>query len=245
MFYRANNSLHTFCSGAALLLLTFPIPVLSEYSGLDKWIEDRYFDAATTSFPWRNISWFEAVMHGGIKTLLFILLALILATLLLSIFSPQSLRGIVPPFWQQKRLLVYLIIALISGPLIVGLLKHTSSRVCPWNLQLYGGQLPYYFLGQEPFFNLASPGKCFPGGHSSGGYALFAFVPLLQGRARITMCLIAFALGTIMGWSRMMQGAHFLSHNLWSAWGCVATTWLCLLIFQPRHCQKVTRADTL
>jgi membrane-associated PAP2 superfamily phosphatase len=179
------------------------------------------------------VGWFEAFMHGGIKALLFIFLAFVIGALLLSIFSPRTLRGVLPTFWQQRRVLTYILIATLSGPLIIGLLKQTTSRACPWDLQLYGGQLPYFTLWQEPFFNVASPGRCFPGGHASGGFALLALVPLFQGRSRLIMLIFALSLGMAMGWSRMMQGAHFLSHNLWSAWICAASTWLSVLFFNP------------
>lgn len=233
MHPHGNNLSLYFWKGLAILLATLPLPLLSEYSGLDTLIENYYFDTATHTFPWRQVAWFEALMHGGIKMMLFIFLALIIAALLLRIFSPDSLKGVIPAFWQRQRTLIYLLVALLAGPLIIGLLKHITSRVCPWDIQLYGGQIPYLFLWQEPFFNLASPGRCFPGGHASGGFALLAFVPLFYGRQRLIALFIALGLGTLMGWSRMMQGAHFLSHNLWSAWICACTTWICFLVIQP------------
>ncbi|MDQ8036646.1 MAG: phosphatase PAP2 family protein [Pedobacter sp.] len=219
--------------GLLALLLTWPLPLLSEYSGLDVWLEDFFFDMASASFPWRQRYWFEALSHGGLRTLLMLLVALNILALLLALLAPETLRPILSRRWRQPRLLAYLLLASLSGPLIVGLLKQTTARSCPWDLARYGGQLPYHDLWAEPLFNLAEPGRCFPGGHSSGGFALLALVPLLQGRRRCQAAAFALMLGVLMGWSRMMQGAHFLSHNLWSAWVCWAMVILCYAIIRP------------
>lgn len=233
MFRLASEANTVLRQGLAILLLTLPLPFLCEYSGLDVWLVNLYFDSATLGFPWRRVAWFEAVMHGGIKTLLVIFLALVIVAFLISLFAPGTLKGILPPFWQRRRVLGYLIVAMLAGPGLIGLLKHNTTHHCPWHLVPYGGQFPYLHLWQEPFFNRTAPGLCFPGGHASGGYALLALVPLLQGRAQMLAWMMALGLGTVMGWSRMMQGAHFLSHNLWSAWVCGAATLLCFALLQP------------
>ena len=66
-----------------------------------------------------------------------------------------------------------------------------------------------------------APGRCFPSGHASGGFALLAFHFALRdtdARASRFWLVAALALGTMMGWSQMMRGAHFMSHVVWSAW---------------------------
>lgn len=219
--------------GLLVLLFTWPLPLLSEYSGLDIWLEDFFFDMASASFPWRQRHWFEALSHGGLRTLLLLLVALNILALLLALLAPETLRPILSRRWRQPRLLGYLLLATLSGPIIVGLLKKSTARACPWDLSRYGGQLPYHDFWSTPLFNLAEPGRCFPGGHASGGFALLALVPLLQGRRRCQAAAFALALGMLMGWSRMMQGAHFLSHNLWSAWVCWAMVMACHAMVRP------------
>jgi membrane-associated PAP2 superfamily phosphatase len=179
------------------------------------------------------LHWFEAITHGGIKTVLLFFLALIIGTLGLSLFAPETLRPVLPASWQQPRLLSYLIIAMLLGPILIGGLKQITARECPWDLARYGGQSAYQALWEQPLFNLAEPGKCFPGGHASGGFSLLALVPLLQGKRRRQAALFALTLGMIMGGSRMMQGAHFLSHNLWSAWICWALVLACYAGIRP------------
>lgn len=208
------------------LLLTLPIPFLAESSGLDVAIENYYYDALSHSFPWRHVTWFETVAHSGMRMLLVFLAALILMALLVSLLAPAYLRGVFPRNWNERRTLVYMLVAVLAGPTLVGVLKDMTVRPCPWSLSMYGGEAPYYSLWQIPLFNSVTPGRCFPGGHASAGFSLLAFVPLLSGRRRWWMLGFSLALGMLMGWSRMMQGAHFLSHNLWSAWIC----WACVLL---------------
>lgn len=233
MHQPGTERLRFLAQGSLLLLLTLPLPLLSEYSGLDIRIEDHFFDVASGTFPWRQLYWFEALMHGGIKSLLLFFLALIVVTLLLSLLSPETLRPVLPPSWRQPRLLAYLLVAMLLGPGIIGVLKQTTTRECPWDLARYGGQRVYENLWEQALFNPGQPGKCFPGGHASGGFALLALVPVLQGRRRYQAALFALTLGMLMGWSRMMQGAHFLSHNLWSAWLCWAVVLACYAVIRP------------
>ncbi|MEG2636556.1 MAG: hypothetical protein RSA09_08515, partial [Acinetobacter sp.] len=59
--------------------------------------------------------------------------------------------------------------------------------------------------------------------------------------------LAALILGFVMGWAQMMRGAHFLSHNLWTAWVIwlvnVLTYALCYKQFtQPSPNQAETTA---
>ena len=221
------NSLEHFWKPALVsLLVTLPIPILAESSGLDVYLENFYYDTATHTFPWRHVRWFETLAHSGLRTMLVLVATLIFVVLLISLFSPSRLRGLLPSHWESPRVLFYLLLATLTGPAIVGLLKGMTTRHCPWSLSMYGGESSYFYLWNEQFFNFVAPGRCFPGAHASAGFSLLAFVPLLQGRARWLAATGALSLGMLMGWSRMMQGAHFLSHNLWSAWLC----WACVLL---------------
>lgn len=215
------------------LLLGLPAILAVEASGLDMAIERYYFDAVSATFPWRNSAMLEVLAHDGLRMFLVVLATLVLLGLVLSKAAPQILRVVLPEPWTRPRLLAYLLAGLLSGPLLVSILKHTTTRPCPWHLAVFGGDLPYRELWEGPFFSLQQAGQCFPGGHASGGFALLALVPLLAGRRRLAVLVFALALGLAMGWGRMMQGAHFLSHNLWSAWFCWLAVVLCYVLIRP------------
>lgn len=219
---------------SAQALCVLPMLILmawgAEASGLDMWLENRYFDAALQAFPLRNSLLFSAVLHDGLRIAVVALLLLLLLGLLLAQLLPTTLGRYLPPFWQQPRLLPYLATVFAMGPALVGLLKQATTRSCPWSLMQYGGTLSY---GDKPFFSLAAAGHCFPGAHATTGFVLFAFVPLLPAAKRWWAALLIFALGMAAGWVQMLRGAHFLSHNLWSAVLGWAVMWLAWRLMQP------------
>ena len=103
---------------------------------------------------------------------------------------------------------------------MVALLKHVTNKHCPWSLDIYGGQVPYTGLF-ETYLSHLGTGQCFPAGHAAGGFMWFSWAMALwfiYPRLAKIILLIAIVLGLILGISRMMQGAHFFSHVLWTAW---------------------------
>jgi membrane-associated PAP2 superfamily phosphatase len=72
-------------------------------------------------------------------------------------------------------------------------------------------------LGARPA--TTHPGRCWPGGHASAGFSLLALFFFLRDRrprtARIALW-VALGAGAVFSVGRMMQGAHFLTHNLWT-----------------------------
>ena len=112
---------------------------------------------------------------------------------------------------------------LTLAPATVTLLKSVNPRSCPYDLAEYGGYAPRLRL-----FEAAPPGAtsghCFPGGHASAGFCLLAFY--FAGRALGNRRLMraglwgGLAAGLAFGLARIAQGAHFLSHNLWSGLVC-------------------------
>lgn len=220
-----------------LLLLAIAIPLLLgiEATGIDEILEAYYFDAASGTFPWKNDATFTLLAHDGLRDLLLFVPLTIFLLWLVSLNKPHLLQSRLSHPWHQPRVLAYLFLAMLAGPLLVGLLKDTTTQPCPWNLIEFGGKLHYTHLWQGHFWRLSHPGKCFPGGHSSGGFALLAFLPLLAGQSSRRMLVTAMSLGLIMGWVQIMRGAHFLTHNLWSAWIVWLTIVLAWSLIRPHQ----------
>jgi len=202
------------------LLLALVLLAVFETSNLDRWISDFYFDPALPGFPLRRDWFLETVMHRWTKYPL-ILLALALLGGWLASFRFAALR-------TQRRVLLFLVLAMGLGPAAVGGLKQVTGRHCPYDLDLYGGAAPYTRLLEAAPAGV-KPGACWPGGHASGGFGLLGFYFIwYRRRPRRADAALAIALvyGFAMGWGRLMQGAHFLSHNLWAALVC----WLVALL---------------
>lgn len=192
-------------------------------SGLDKRLTDQFFDTSSGLFPRRSDPLLELVGHGMARSFALLVWFGVLAVALASL-RVIELRAYRTTLWP-------LVTAMALGPLVVVVLKDITSFPCPWNLKGYGG------FAAEPTTWFVLPrdaGRCFPSGHSAGGFSFLAFYFAAMARrqqrlARVAL-LFAVAAGSAFSIVRLVQGAHFLSHALWAA----AIDWLlAALVFLP------------
>ncbi len=129
-----------------------------------------------------------------------------------------ALSFILPRLHTWRRRLGYVVLALAVSTALVTPVKTLTAVQCPWSLQEFCGQEVYAGL-LEPRPATAKPGRCWPGGHASAGFSLMAlFFALRDIKPRTArVCLVfAIGLGSVFSLGRMLQGAHFFSHNLWT-----------------------------
>jgi len=195
-----------FATIVALLLL--------EQTSLDMNIADLFFDQTAGQFIGRHSYLLENILHDRVKqgVILFSLLAVV--------------GFIASFFWSRlfnwRRELGYLVLALSLSTAFVTPLKQLTQVQCPWSLTQFGGKETYSKL-LEPRPATDKPGLCWPGGHAATGFCLFAlFFGLRDRKPRLAKAALglAFVAGSVLGVGRMMQGAHFLSHNIWTAVFC-------------------------
>ena len=102
---------------------------------------------------------------------------------------------------------------------IVGLLKTVTNVDCPWDLIPFGGRFPYVELFADRPDALRA-GHCFPAAHASSGYALLALYFVFRER-NTRLAKLGLALGMVTGLTfglvQQARGAHFVSHDVWSA----------------------------
>jgi len=186
----------------ALLLVTDP-------SGLDFAISN-WFYSAQDGFAGKHSWLLEDVLHDRAKQAVIAIGLLAIAGFMLSLL-PTRLAA-----WRRR--LGYLVLALGLSTAIVTPLKALTGVHCPWSLTEFGGNETYTPL-LSPRAPTLKPGRCWPGGHASAGFSLFALFFFLRDRhpraARYGLGL-ALGLGLLFSVSRVMQGAHFLSHNIWT-----------------------------
>ncbi|MFZ5556567.1 MAG: phosphatase PAP2 family protein [Pseudomonadota bacterium] len=194
-------------------------------AGLDRALSDAFYDPETRTFPLRHAWVLDVVMHHWAKYLVGTLGALCLAG--------YALSFVLPPLAAHRRTLLFLALAMGLSTLTVSGLKRVFVRHCPWDIDVYGGFAPYASLLAATPDGL-KPGHCFPGGHASTGFALmafhFAFYPHRRGLAAAAL-LLGLAAGLGLGLGRVMQGAHFLSHNVWSGlicWLVIVGLWIAM-----------------
>jgi len=201
-----------------------------EMSDLDLLLADRYFDFSRGVWPERDAFWAEWLIHLRGKDLV---TAVAAGSLLAWLGSYRSSR-LRPLRWR----FFYLALVIVLAAGTVSGLKQATGVHCPWDVDRYGGSTPYLRLG-EPVPQACGPGNCFPAGHASGGFSLFAGYFAWRDRRRwMAMGWLAagVGLGSIYGWAQMVRGAHFLSHNLWSAIICWLLALLLYLAMRPALC---------
>ena len=187
--------------------------ILFERTSLDIVIADFWYQLEGGSWTLRKNWWSYELMHHWGKRLI-ISIGLIQMILYAASWKVKSLRK-----WQWS--LVFSITVMILLPALIATLKHQSYAPCPWDVNLFGGDFPYLHTFEYTAANKA--GHCFPAGHSSGGFALlglyFAFSPFVS-KYRYLLLIPGLVIGISFGLAQQLRGAHFLSHDVWSAAIC-------------------------
>jgi membrane-associated PAP2 superfamily phosphatase len=140
------------------------------------------------------------------------------------LLASYFVKGLIP----YRRDFIFLVLAVGISTGVVSLLKHVTNIHCPKELALFGHDLPYIRLF-EMRNTLSERGICWPGGHASGGFAFWSlyFVARRYGwQCRAMLFWLGLVLGLVYGSARMIQGLHFMSHNLWSGLIC----WLIMVL---------------
>ena len=203
--------------------------MLLELTSLDMDLATLFYDPVAQDFIGRHSYFLEDILHDRAKQMVIA-------------FSVFAILGFIGAFFIHrlkpfKRELGCLVLSLGLATSFVTPVKAVTAVQCPWSLEQFGGHETYSkLLSPRPPTN--KPGRCWPGGHAATGFTLFAlFFVLRDRRPRLARAafVFAFALGTVFSVGRMMQGAHFFSHNVWTAIFC----WLiCLgsyywLLYRP------------
>lgn len=197
-------------------LFCLPLLLLLEITPVDFWLEAQFFDPVSARFSLQHYWLFENLLHDGIKRALLAVGVVVLLQTAWHLLkkTPDRIR------W------LYLSTSMVLAPSLIAWMKSRSLQACPWDLKLYGGTLPYHGLFD---LNGVLGYGCFPAGHASGGYVLLAFYFFWRDSSpRLAQAAVWFGLfvGSLMGISQMIRGAHFLSHTLWTLW----LVWLMLLV---------------
>jgi membrane-associated PAP2 superfamily phosphatase len=187
-----------------------------EPSQIDLWITDHLYIAGKGFIGGKSF-FLEDILHDFAKQVVIALAVFILATLIISYIKPVA--KFIPFAIDQKRLL-YIVIAMTITTSLITPLKELTEVQCPWSLDRYGGVEHYSSLMSTRAAPVHKAGSCWPGGHASSGFCLFALFFAMRDirpRAARIALVIAVTLGITFSVGRMLQGAHFLSHNLWTA----------------------------
>jgi len=183
-----------------------------------------FFDTETGRWLGKGTVWADVVLHRD-------------GRYLMRLVGVAALAAFAASWWVARlrpwrRALGYFAACMALVPLLVGGLKEATNVDCPWDLAGFGGDRPFVHLFADRPDGLPRA-ACFPGAHSSSAFALFAlyFVGLGLGRRRLAWggFALALGLGALFSFAQQARGAHFLSHDLWSAF--IAWT-ICLALYR-------------
>lgn len=205
----------------ALAALTALTIIAFEATGLDPWITGRYY---MPDSPWKP---FQLHLHAP-WTLLYEYIAvpvILLAVAALTVY----LAGHWKTGWRKYRKhCAFILLVLILGPGIVVnfILKEQWGRPRPKKTEMFGGEQAYCSaLNPGP----RDAGKSFPCGHASVGYLFVVFYFIYRRKRKTAAFLwLAFALlfGTLIGYGRVIGGAHYASDVVWSGLIIFFLAWL-------------------
>lgn len=188
------------------LLILFPP------QALDIAISGLFFDGQ--GWPLKNDFFFNVVLYKSSKI---IPIGAALASVYVLVKNLiANRRGLQPDsYWIYRPL--YIIIAMLACVLVVWWLKASTGVYCPWSVSYFSGD---HALREPTWSWVFQDGRCWPSSHSGTGFCLLALFFALRDKypqlARKTLVAVLL-LGTICSLTRIVQGAHFLSHTLATA----------------------------
>ncbi len=119
---------------------------------------------------------------------------------------------------SYRRQAVFLVLMLLLGPglLVNVILKDNMGRARPAGITEFGGTNRYSGPWQ---YDISPKQKSFPSGHASIAFYMMAPWFIFRRRhKKLGLAFLGFGLsfGLLVGFSRMLQGGHFVSDVLWA-----------------------------
>lgn len=207
--------------------LIFPVIIYSiiisviYFLKLDYQLSFFLFDLSGGAWSLKDHFFTETLIHVYGKYLSIVFYLAIIVVLLLS-YKNEKIKS-------YKKGLIYLVISTLLATLLISFLKSITRIDCPWSMSGLGGEQEYeHWI--VLLFKVHDGGKCFPAGHASAAYAFFSlyfFARFYFLKYASLVFLVVLTAGIIFGFSQQLRGAHFLSHDVTTAFLC----WLINLTF--------------
>ncbi|WP_460926409.1 phosphatase PAP2 family protein [Pseudomonas sp. MC6] len=227
-FYAYNFGIPLAC--AALVFLMF------DMTRIDIAFSNLLFDPLTQSFPLDKIQFFEKLTHKWARIIPNWTAEIALIGALLSVVWPlvnphkrprlgaMLERSKVAPVLRfaadYRRDFLFVVVAFAVCTGVIHFLKSHTSVYCPIETTLYGGKMAHIeWYSNFQLFHEAGSGRCWPGGHASGGFtmlALYFVARRYQWRFSSAILWGSLLLGFVYGTTRVLQGWHYMSHTFWA-----------------------------
>ncbi|MDP5069558.1 MAG: hypothetical protein NWQ45_01545 [Congregibacter sp.] len=213
----------------SVLLGLLLLAAVIEISQVDLLLGDWLYQLEGGAWSLRSNFWTQTVLHDGAK----ILIQAVMLLVLIAVLGQRLRLG-----RQPIRGIEVALIAIVISVVITAIVKTVSNVSCPWGLLRYGGDHPYVSIFRAG--HGLDLGACFPAGHASAGYSLFAFYFLARindRRSGFFWLVIALSIGLVLDVVQQLRGAHFLSHGLWTVIIVWAVNLGVFAVFYPSNAQ--------
>ncbi|MFJ2448649.1 phosphatase PAP2 family protein [Pseudomonas sp. NPDC087626] len=227
-FYWMNLGIALLC--AALVFLLF------DMTQVDIAFSNLLFDPVSQTFPLDHIRLFEQFTHKWARIVPNWTAEIALIGGLLSFAWPRINAGKYPRFsgflerskvapvlrftTEHRRDFWFVVFAFALCTGVIHFLKAHTSVYCPIETTLYGGKLAHIeWYSNFQLFKEAGDGRCWPGGHASGGFTMLAlYFVARRHQWRFSKAILwgSLGLGFIYGTTRVLQGWHYMSHTFWA-----------------------------
>ena len=209
---------------AVLVLILSLMIIYSHQSGLDFSIANYFFNPID-QWKYRDSFVLEKILHkGGVIVTIVILVSLLGRLFYLFKYTNDK---------NKIKYFSFIFFTSIFTIITIFFLKRYSTLPCPWNSIVFGGEMNTPSLWNA--FSVDLPkGKCFPAGHSSGGFCFLSMYfgyTIIYGKRNFKTLIPGLVLGVAFGLTQQMRGAHYLSHDLTTILTTIAISWIASLIY--------------
>ena len=245
-YYWLNLGVPLLC--AALVFLIF------DMTHIDIAISDLFYDPVHRVFPLDQSVLFEKLTHkwprvipdwtgegaviGALLSFIWPLLNRARAPRLLAWVERMRLGPVLRFAARHRRDWLFVVLAFALSTGAIHYLKSHTSVYCPIETTQYAGAIVHRAWYENfDLLRVAGDGRCWPGGHASGGFTLLAlYFVARRYRWRYSSVLLygPLLLGFVYGTTRVLQGWHYMSHTFWAAIVVWLTCWLTALAFYGR-----------
>jgi membrane-associated PAP2 superfamily phosphatase len=225
------NSISFIKNHLLLPLIAFVVLLLCmEFTQLDLWLASHFYNTGLKLWPYREHWLTQTVLHKAGRYIVYAIGGILLFFWLAAWRSKSD-------FYGYRRQLSFLLLASLTGPLIITYLKSHTHIYCPWDLALFGGSKPHIRLF-DAIDNSFSIGHCFPSGHSGLGFtfvSLYFFFLLVKPGYKYYGLTAGLFTGFIFGINQEIRGAHFFSHDVFALAICWFSSLLLFMVFFSRQ----------
>ena len=192
---------------------------------------DRFFENLTHRWPRIIPNWTgEAALIGSVLSFVWPLIKPERDDGLIRRLEALRIAPLLRFTALHRRDFLFVVVAFAITTGMIHFFKSHTSIYCPVETTLYGGiQEKKEWFENFNLFREAGAGRCWPGGHASGGFtmlALYFVARRYRWRYAKATLYAALVLGMIYGTTRIFQGWHFMSHTFWAG----VIVWLSTLL---------------